>query len=112
FLAFGLVAFVWLWPWLAMTRNAPSVPEHHEGSGKPPPFAEILSLRALWGSTLGHFASNYVLYFVLSWLPLYLVKERGFSIVEMSQLGAVIYGVFGVSCIALGWMSDRWIASG
>jgi sugar phosphate permease len=71
----------------------------------------ILRLRSLWGATIGHFSINYVLYFVLSWLPLYLVKERGFSILEMAQLGAVVYGTMGVSNIFFGWLSDRWIAA-
>src|SRR6185503_15852768 len=51
-------------------------------------------------------------YFVLSWLPLYLVKDRGFSIVQMAELGALIYCISGVSSIAIGWFADRWIAMG
>ncbi len=111
FIAFGAVAFLWLVPWLVMTRKAPAPIAHHE-THPVPSYATILSLRELWGSTLGHFSSNYVLYFVLSWMPLYLVKERGFTIVEMAQIGALVYGVFGASCILLGWLSDRWIAAG
>jgi MFS family permease len=61
---------------------------------------------------VGHFASNYGLYFILSWLPLYLVKERGFSIVQMSELGAMIYCVAGASSIVSGWLADCWIAWG
>jgi MFS family permease len=111
FVVFGVIAIVWLWPWLALSRGAPVQAEHETGE-PPPSFAAILSLRELWGATLGHFATNYVLYFVLSWLPLYLVKERGFSIEQMAEIGALVYGVFGISCIGFGWFSDRWIAAG
>jgi len=39
---------------------------------------------------LGHFTGNYTFYFVISWLPLYLVHERGFTVAEMSVLGGMI----------------------
>jgi sugar phosphate permease len=88
------------------------VPSQHKEPLPPPSFVAILRLRALWGATIGHFSINYVLYFVLSWLPLYLVKERGFTIVEMAQLGALVYGVQGASNVFFGWLSDRLVASG
>jgi len=111
FIVFGVLAFVWLWPWLSVTRNAP-VPSQHPNPLPPPPYAAIFRLREMWGATIGHFGINYVLYFVLSWLPLYLVKERGFTIVEMAQISAVVYGVMGASNVFFGWLSDRWIAAG
>jgi sugar phosphate permease len=94
-----------------VTRNVPP-PSQRFNPLPPPPVIAILRLRSLWGATIGHFSINYVLYFVLSWLPLYLVKERGFSIVEMAQLGAVIYTLMGASNVFFGWISDRWIAGG
>jgi fucose permease len=60
----------------------------------------------------GHFAANYTLYFVLTWLPLYLVKDRGFSIREMAEFGALAYCIFGASAVAAGWTCDRLIARG
>jgi MFS family permease len=111
FVVFGLAAFLWLLPWLQATRRAPP-PVMHEEARHPPSFAAILSRRELWGASLGHFGSNYVLYFVLSWLPLYLVKDRGFTITEMAGIVAVIYSLYGASSILLGWLSDRWIAAG
>jgi len=111
FVLFGAVALAWLWPWMWQARRAPTV-VHHDERATPPSFLQLLSLRDMWGAIGGHFASNYVLYFVLSWLPLYLVKDRGFSIVQMAELGALIYCISGVSSIAIGWFADRWIAIG
>ena len=51
-----------------------------EPSGGDPPYWLILRQRALWGGMMGTFCSNYAFYFVFSWLPLYLVNERGLSI--------------------------------
>jgi MFS family permease len=61
---------------------------------------------------MGHFCSNYGYYFVLTWLPLYLVKARGFSVAEMSVIGASVYGLYAASAAFSGWASDYWIAAG
>lgn len=111
FVLFGALALLWLWPWVSQAQRAPAV-VHLDERVTPPSFLHLLSLREMWGAIIGHFASNYVLYFVLSWLPLYLVKGRGFSIVQMAEVGAVIYCISGCSSIAVGWLSDRWIAAG
>jgi MFS family permease len=111
FVLFGLTAFLWLVPWLSVTRAA-ALPAHAPEFVPAPHFRAIIAQRAIWGSTLGHFAANYGLYFVLSWLPLYLVKDRGFSIIEMARLGASVYAVSGVAAMVAGWLTDRWIASG
>ncbi|MEO8813049.1 MAG: MFS transporter, partial [Caulobacteraceae bacterium] len=62
--------------------------------------------------SLGHFCGNYAFYFVISWLPLYLVKSRGFSVGQMAQLGGLIYLVYAASTMVTGWLSDRWMAAG
>ena len=111
FVIFGLTALLWLWPWLLNAKNTPAdAPTDHHAAL--PSFLKLLSLRSMWGAMAGHFASNYGLYFILSWLPLYLVKERGFSIVQMSELGAIVYCLAGTSAIVTGWLADRWIARG
>ena len=49
---------------------------------------------------------------MLSWLPLFLVKARGFSLAEMARIGAAVYCLYAVSCSFTGWASDRWILAG
>jgi MFS family permease len=111
FVSMGALSLLWLWPWLAgssqdVPRNRVTVTD--EG----PFYADIVRRRAALGAGLGHFCSNYTLYFVLSWLPLYLVRERAFSIVDMATLGGVVYLMQGGAAFATGWMLDRWIQSG
>jgi MFS family permease len=79
---------------------------------RPLPYRLILKQRALWGSSLGSFCSFYAYYFVLSWLPLFLVKSHGFSVSEMAQIGAGVYAVHAASTAAVGWWSDRRIIAG
>jgi hypothetical protein len=73
----------------------------------------MLGKRAAWGAFLGHFSSNYSFYFLISWLPTYLVKVRGLSISQMGLVGGLLfYSVVAVSSVAGGWYSDRMIVRG
>jgi MFS family permease len=111
FLVFGLASLLWLWPWIAASRFARAGPDSRV-HGPTPPLRKVLGKRDLWGAGLGHFSGNYTLYFVVSWLPLFLVKARGFSMAEMASLSGAIYLAYAVSGWITGWATDRWIASG
>jgi MFS family permease len=110
-IVFGAVSILWLIPWLISTRGAPSTVTE-AGNVDPPSYATILKTRAAWGACLGQFCCNYSFYFVLGWLPLYLVKSRGFSIVEMSKIAGVVYVVQAIFAASTGFLSDRWILAG
>jgi MFS family permease len=61
---------------------------------------------------IGHCAGNYCFYFLLAWLPLYLVQERGFSITQMTMLATLGYAVQAVCALSYGRFSDWWTRSG
>jgi len=111
FLAFGLISLLWLWPWLARTRKL-SMARGGTAPEAGPPYLAVIRHREAWGAALGHFSANYLFFFVLSWMPLYLVKARGFSVTHMAQLGGAIYLAYAASNAACGWLTDRWIAAG
>jgi MFS family permease len=109
FLVFGICSLLWIVPWLgvrlpklATQRSDPSAPT----------LGMVLSQRGLWGTSLGLFSSNYMWYFILSWLPGYLVKERGFTLVDMASVATAGYLVNGLSAFLIGWTIDRYIARG
>jgi MFS family permease len=111
FLVFGLLSLLWLWPWTRFVRAVPHA--SLEAFGGPPPYREMLAKRAAWGAFLGHFSSNYSFYFLISWLPTYLVKARGLSISQMGLVGGLLfYCVLALSSVAGGWYSDRMIERG
>ncbi|MGH7025009.1 MAG: MFS transporter [Caulobacteraceae bacterium] len=111
FLFFGLASALWLIPWRAVTRDL-HVADLVEPRAPSPSYLQILKRREAWGASLGHFCSNYAFYFVVSWLPLYLVQERGFSMTEMASVAGMIYAVYAVSCPLTGWLADRWMRAG
>ncbi len=111
FLGFGALSLLWLWPWSRLARRLPrQTPAVPVDAG--PPFAALLRERALWGASLGHFAANYTYYFMLSWLPYYLVRERGFSTVAMAKVAGSAYLVTAVCALAAGVLIDRRVRHG
>jgi len=110
FVLFGLASLLWLWPWLRL--RLPSSAASAAAQSAAPGFPAILSQRALWGASLGHFASNYSYYFIIAWLPFYLVRVRGFSITAMATTASWAYLLNAVAALATGWLTDRWIRNG
>jgi MFS family permease len=107
FVVFGVLSLLWLWPWSQVTV------QQRAAQPVSPDVATlwmILRQRALWGASLGHFSTNYTFYFMLSWLPLYLVRERGFSNLEMSHLASGAYLLNALFAMGGGWAIDRYIA--
>ena len=110
FILFGLVTLLWLLPWHLSTR---SHRVRAKAQGRPRvPLKPLLRTWALWSMTAAHFASNYGFYFLLSWLPLYLVQSRGLTITQMTMLGTLAFAAQAVAAFAFGAISDRWTRSG
>ncbi len=110
FIVLGLVSLLWLLPWLKWMPKKQSVIAT-DTAGVPSLF-EFLSLRSAWGSCIGLFAGNYVNYFLITWLPFYLVRERHFSMNHMAKIGGIAYLLGACFATLAGWLSDRWIMAG
>ncbi len=111
FVAMGSASLLWLIFWLRWMRQERSrKPIVH--AGEDPPYWLILRQRALWGGMMGTFCGNYAFYFVFSWLPLYLVNERGLSLQVMTEVASAFYVFDGASVLAAGFLLDRWVKRG
>lgn len=113
FILLGSASLLWLVPWLIF------MPKPNARPAAAPPFSagapsllEFLQLRSAWGTCLGLFAANYVSYFLITWLPYYLIRERHFSMHNMAKLGGAAYLLGACFSLFSGWLSDRWLASG
>ena len=110
FIVLGVVSLAWLIPWLAwMPRGSKAVSSVGQSDVG---FLEILKQRSMWGTCGGLFGANYVLYFEITWLPFYLVRERHFSMGTMAKIGGLGYLCYAAAAVLFGWISDRWIAAG
>jgi MFS family permease len=112
FVIFGALSLLWLLPWRKVSLPKVSAVANVPQVQAQPSFGRILRQRALWGASVGHFASNYSYYFIVSWLPFYLVKARGFSLGAMVTIASSAYLLNAVSALAMGWAADHWIRGG
>jgi MFS transporter, ACS family, D-galactonate transporter len=110
FVAVGLVSLIWLPAWRRWKPPAAARPATKRLSG--PRSTAILRQRSFWGASLGHFCGNYIFYFLISWLPYYLVRERHLSMTTMVGTAGMLYAVDSASCLAAGWLADRAIKAG
>jgi|HubBroStandDraft_6_1064221.scaffolds.fasta_scaffold116854_2 ACS family D-galactonate transporter-like MFS transporter len=111
FIAVGLVSLLWLVPWFRwMPRGQGLAPARQVGPS--PSTLEILKQRSAWGCFTGMFCSAYLLYFLIAWLPFYLVRERHFSMDSMAKIGGSVFLAQAVCSAVCGRLSDRWIAAG
>lgn len=106
FWVFGALSLLWLLPWASLRMPARVV---RAVAAEAPSWGTLLRQPALWGTSLGHFSGNYTFYFMLTWLPFYLVRERGFSTAAMAGLTGSAYLVNALSALAAGWVTDRFI---
>jgi len=110
FLVLGLAAMLWIPAWLKwMPEKHQAAPSESTGT---PNLLEFLRMRSAWGTCLGLFCANYINYFLVTWLPYFLVRERHFSLNEMARIGGIAYLLGAVGSLLSGWLADRWIASG
>jgi ACS family D-galactonate transporter-like MFS transporter len=110
FIVLGLFSLSWLIPWLAWMPEPKSA--IHLDRIAAPSFGALLRQRSAWGTCIAMFGHNYVNYFLLTWLPFYLVRERHFSMYSMAKIGGAAYIMGACLAIAAGWASDRWIRKG
>jgi cyanate permease len=77
-----------------------------------PGILDILRQRSAWGTCLGQFCINYPLYFLVTWLPFYLIRGRGLTLTHMARVGALVFLLFAIATTVCGKLSDLCIARG
>jgi MFS family permease len=110
FFAFGIATLIWLVPWQQTVHALPTSGHHDEGATVP--VGALISKWQLWSMSIGHCAGNYCFYFLLAWLPLFLVQSRGFTIPQMTLFASLGYAVQAVCALSYGHFSDWWTRSG
>lgn len=115
FAIIGFSGLVWLAPWLRLVPRrsqtpygAVSISEDQRPSGK----RWVTVNRNLVGVCIGFFCYNYRWYLLMTWLPTYLVKERGMTILGAGFLAALPYWIYALLQPAGGRLGDLLIRRG
>jgi MFS transporter, ACS family, D-galactonate transporter len=111
FVVLGVVGILWLIPWLKWRPRSPLLRAgvRMESTAR---MKDLFRVPDLWWTTVALFCSNYVWYFLITWLPPYLEKERGFPKQKMAIVSAIAYLAIAVASMTSGWLSDLWITKG
>lgn len=126
FYVFGLLGLLWavLWYFLVTSR-----PEEHptisaaelayiqQGLSQTDPVETVpwrffFSSSAFWALVVGQFCTLWTWYMFLTWLPIYLVSVRGFSLEEMGIYAMFPYLAMLLAANAAGWTADGLIRRG
>ena len=111
FLLTGLVPCLWLIPWIRLAPAAQKeLRSRDHGLVERLPLKRLFSNPVVWGITVTAFFYAYFWYFCMSWLPSYLVMERGLSFLEMGVYTALPYIAMALVGPSAGRLADRWIA--
>jgi len=123
FLITGALGFVWLIFWLLLYRK----PEEHPRVSKaeldyirsdPPEssakikLARLLPLRQTWAYVMGKFMIDPIWWFYLFWVPDFLQRRHGLSLIRIGLPIMVIYVIADVGSVAGGWVSSWMIHRG
>ena len=116
FIATGLVGLVWLVPWLLMVRNDYPSREQlaaaiREGFLR---YRLRTCWRALssWGGLINNFCYSYFAFYCMTWMPAYLVEQRGLSLEKSGLYTFVSFAGIAIVAAIAGWAADRIIARG
>jgi len=111
FWIFGAATLLWLVPWRVVTGPLQAGSFSQPTAGRLD-LGKLVAFPALWLMGAAHFLSNYGFYFLITWLPLWLVKTQGYSIPQMTALTTLGFVSQGIAALAVGHWSDRQVARG
>jgi MFS transporter, ACS family, hexuronate transporter len=127
FVVTGIFGFAWLagWlvvyhapqnhPWLSAEDRAMVLAEVGpvpQSAGFTAPLRRIIRTRALWGLMATRMVATPVWWFYVFWLPDYLNKGRGFSLMEIGLYGWIPYLTVDLGKMSGGALSDWLLARG
>jgi sugar phosphate permease len=76
------------------------------GSHRSTPWRALLRSPNLWAICGMYFTYGYGLYFYFTWLPTYLIRVLGFSVVSGGLLSGLPFFFAGAANLAGGWLTD------
>jgi MFS transporter, ACS family, D-galactonate transporter len=115
FILTGAVGFIWLIPWILTVRNDwPSADERATARRKASSvsFASIMKSPLVWGAMIVNFCYGYFTFYCMSWMPAYLVEERGLSLKQSGLYTFFSFAGIAIVAVVAGWAADKLIERG
>jgi ACS family D-galactonate transporter-like MFS transporter len=115
FIITGLIGLVWLVPWMFLVKSdlpkKSEMPEIRRRASAVS-FRTIIVSPLIWGTMIVNFCYGYFTFYCMSWMPAYLVEERGLSLKESSLYTFFSFAGIAIVAAIAGWAADRIIARG
>jgi ACS family sodium-dependent inorganic phosphate cotransporter len=127
FYVFGAIGFLWFAFWWYFAADRPPHAASAAASGgsaeqvaaqaererdRRIPWRGILSKGPVWAIVIGHFANNWGLYVLLSWLPSYFASQLGVNLRSVWLFVAPPWIASFLMSNVAGWIADRMIIAG
>lgn len=125
FIIFGAMGVIWVIFWFFLYSDSPEkhkktnqaeidyirngqAQKHGLGNEKSTMrWYHLLRYKPIWAMCLGFFTINYTSYFFITWLPTYLVAEKGMGLLKMGFVATLPLLCGMVAEMTAGWLSDR-----
>jgi MFS family permease len=112
FIVTGAAGAMWLIPWFFVAprgmANRPVTPSLQPLPSRLP-LGAIVRSPLFWGVTFGAFFYSYYWYFILTWVPSYLLRVHGYSNEKMGTTLSIPLALTAVTSLAAGVIADRVI---
>ena len=109
FLMTGSAGFLWLALWIATVRPPKHPPEAAPAAADVKlRWRDLLRYRQVWALVAGRMLTDPVWWFYVFWLPEYLRRARGFTLVEIGYFAWIPFLTADIGCIA-GGLASGWL---
>lgn len=119
FLVTGATGFLWLGLWLLVyhppaeaQQGLPAVAQNPKPRSSRIAWADLIPRRQMWAFAIGKFMTDPIWWLFLFWLPDFLFKRHGITLLKVGPPLFVIYGMATVGSVGGGWLSSCLIRHG
>ena len=107
------LAWFYFYPDKRVGRQSPAQPDGAKGSHpQRTPWLSLFRYRSTWGIAFGQMGYLYAYFFFVSWLPGYLVLERGMTVLRSGIFSALPFWAGLLGTLGGGWLGDYLIQRG
>ena len=115
FILTGVAGFIWLVPWMLTVQNDWPTPEERATAKRKAAsvtFSSILKSPLVWGAMIVNFCYGYFTFYCMTWMPAYLVEERGLSLKQSGLYTFFSFAGIAIVAVVAGWGADKLIERG